>query len=311
MNPRLRAAKIHYDLSRRAFPCDNLAVARPSVGPDILAPLLGSRIEFSKNTVWYHPAPGFEGEAEDCPAIVLDRSGLWWNIMTETLRECRTLGDRKYGVAIPSMNGGLDTLSALRDPQTLMMDVIDNPEWVEQKLHEINAAWRAAYDAAYEIVKEKDGFSAYTAFGVYGPGKCAQVQCDASAMISQDMFEQFELPVLKERCRHLDHSLYHLDGTQTLVHLDHLLSINDLDVIEWTPQDGIETGGDLRWHPLYRKILDAGKAVQVVNVKHHELKPLLDAIGTGGVYVMMEYMPFAELKEAGTFVENHIRSMTV
>ena len=40
----------------------------------------------------------------------------------------------------------------------------------------------------------------------------------------------------REQCRWLDHSLYHLDGTQALHQLPALLAIEELDAIEWTPQ---------------------------------------------------------------------------
>ncbi len=43
-----------------------------------------------------------------------------------------------------------------------------------------------------------------------------------------------------------------------------LLAIEPLDAIEWTPQAGIEPGGNRRWHDLYRRILAAGKSVQVL-----------------------------------------------
>lgn len=55
---------------------------------------------------------------------------------------------------------------------------------------------------------------------------------------------------------------------------------------EWTPQAGIEGGGNPRWYSLYRRILDAGKSVQVIGVTPDEVIPLLDAIGSNGVYIM-------------------------
>ena len=98
----------------------------------------------------------------------------------------------------------------------------------------------------------------------------------------------------------LDHSLYHLDGTQALGHLEALLAIEPLDAIEWTPQAGIETGGHPRWHELYRRILAAGKSVQVVNVEPHEVLPLLDAIGRQGVYMLIQ---FKDEREADKILE--------
>ena len=37
---------------------------------------------------------------------------------------------------------------------------------------------------------------------------------------------------------------------------------------------------------MYSRILNAGKSVQAVGVKHEEIKPLLDAIGSKGVYIL-------------------------
>jgi hypothetical protein len=108
-------------------------------------------------------------------------------------------------------------------------------------------------------------------------------------MISPKMYRRFVVPSLMAQCEWLDHSLYHLDGTQALVHLEALLEIAALDAIEWTPQAGIESGGNKRWYDLYRRILAAGKSVQVVNVEPDELIPLLDAIGSDGVYVLMQF----------------------
>lgn len=105
-------------------------------------------------------------------------------------------------------------------------------------------------------------------------------------MFSPDMFKQFVVPELTVQCEWLDHSIYHLDGTQAMGHLDALLSIDALDAIEWTPQAGIETGAHPRWYPLYRRILEAGKSVQVMDVHEHEIIPLLNAIGSKGVYLM-------------------------
>jgi hypothetical protein len=103
------------------------------------------------------------------------------------------------------------------------------------------------------------------------------------------MFQQFVVPSLTEQCQWLDNSMYHLDGTQAICHLEALLEIESLDAIEWTPQAGIEGCGNPRWFKMYKKILEAGKSVQVVGVDKNEIIPLLDAIGGKGVYVMTSF----------------------
>ena len=40
------------------------------------------------------------------------------------------------------------------------------------------------------------------------------------------------MPALSEQCQWLDNSMFHLDGSQCIVHLDALLEIDALDAIE-------------------------------------------------------------------------------
>jgi hypothetical protein len=104
-------------------------------------------------------------------------------------------------------------------------------------------------------------------------------------MISREMFDSFVLPVLEKQCKALDYSVYHLDGSTALHHLDSLLSIEELDAIEWTPEPSLPQGGDPEWYDLYRRILKAGKSVEIVNVKPEQVTQLLDVLGTDGLYI--------------------------
>jgi hypothetical protein len=88
-----------------------------------------------------------------------------------------------------------------------------------------------------------------------------------------------------------------------MVHLDALLEIEALDAIEWTPQAGIESGGNPRWYALYRRILSAGKSVQVVNVELDDVVPLLDAIGNKGVYLLIQFKDEQEVERAAKMIE--------
>ena len=141
------------------------------------------------------------------------------------MRRCAELARGKYLVGCPDLIENMDVLSSLRGAQTLLFDLVERPEWVERKIWEINEVWFAAYQRIYDLIKLADGSSAFGAFYIWGPGKVAKVQCDASAMISPKMYRRFVVPALTAQCEWLDHSLYHLDGTQAMVHLDALLEI--------------------------------------------------------------------------------------
>jgi len=285
VNPELRATLNYNKIANSYFPADILPIAETHLGPGSLCLFLGCEPGFNDDTIWYKPCWQDISDPEKLRPIVFDESNPWWKVTENILRSNVERSQGKYLVGCPDLVENIDILSSLREPQMLMMDMIERPEWVLKKVSEINQVYFEVYQRIYDIIKLDDESSCFGAFRIWGPGKTAKVQCDASAMFSPDMFRQFVVPSLREQCGWLDHSMYHLDGTQAICHLDALLEIKELNAIEWTPQAGIEDGGDPRWYPMYRRILESGKALQVVGVKPNEINPLLDAIGWKGVFI--------------------------
>ena len=300
-----RAIWNHHMLSRQMFPADVLPVSDCHISPGDLALILGSEPEFSKETVWHNPIFQKDQDPEKLPPLVFDETNYWWQIMEQTVRTAVDLSQGKYLVGGPELMENMDVLAILRESQNLMFDMIDRPEWVERKINEINQAWFEAYQRIYDMLKMDDGSSVWGAFRVWGPGKTAKLQCDVSAMISPDLYDRFVAPGITAQCEWLDYSMYHLDGTQAICHLESLLNIDSLDAIEWTPQAGIETGGNPRWYDMYRKILEAGKSIQVLDVAKDEIIPLLDAVGSKGVYIMTRFTNAAEAQEIETIVDKY------
>jgi hypothetical protein len=280
------ARQNHHGLAHCEYPADTLPISATDIGPGSLALLLGSEPDFGATTVWFDPAMKQEEHPERRPPLKFDPANRWWKVHENTLRACVEMGRGKYLTGCPDLVENVDVLASLRDAQLLLMDMIERPEWVEEKIGEINQVWFEVYDRVYDIIKREDGSACFGAFNLWGPGKTAKVQCDASAMFSPAMFERFVVPALTAQCEWLDHSMYHLDGHQCLCNLDALLGIKALDAIEWTPDPAVPSGGNARWYPLYRRILAAGKSVQAVGVRQDEVIPLLDAVGGKGLYIM-------------------------
>lgn len=285
-----RAQRSHHSLAHHYFPADALPISYTDIGPGSLALFLGSEPGFSKDTVWFEPCIHDCDSPEKLPPFRFDESTPWWQTTEAIVTAAAGLAKDKYLVGCPDLVENIDILAALRGTQTLLMDMIERPDWVEQKVAEINQVWFDAYQRIYDIIKLEDGSSTFGAFGIWGAGKTAKLQCDASAMFSPDMFQRFVVPSLTEQCEWLGYAMYHLDGTQAMCHLDALLDIDALDAIEWTPETGIEGGGDPRWHDLYRKILDAGKSVQAIGVGRDQIVPLLDAVGGKGMYIATDFV---------------------
>lgn len=301
--PALRARRNHYYLSRRCFPADILPIADTMIGPGSLALYLGSEPDITEETVWFNPTMNDDLHPEDRPPLSFDPENRWWKIQEETLKECTALGNGKYIVGCPDLVENIDILASLRGTPTLLTDMIERPEWVSEKVNEINQLYFDVYSRIYNIIQLEDGSSTYEAYKLWGPGKTAKVQCDASAMFSPAMFRQFVVPALSAECEWLDNSMYHLDGNQCICQLDALLEIEALDAIEWTPSPTAPPGGSPEWYDMYRKILNAHKSVQAWMLWPNEIVPLLDAVGGKGMYILALFKDEAEAESIYRSVE--------
>lgn len=276
----------HWRLSRRSGAADMLSIADTYFGPGSLALFLGSPPRFFENTVWFGPVYEEVDDVSSIPAFRFDPENPWWLKTKQLLEKQVAMGKGKYLVGCPDLTEGLDILASLRGTQRLLMDdLLLNPDWVIQKMEEINQVWFEAYSRIYDIIHLEDGSSTFQAFNLWGPGKTAKVQCDLSAMISPDMFNELVAPALRRQCDWCDYAIYHLDGSEAIRHLDTLLSIESLDAIEYTPDPNVPSGGNPHWYDMYTRILAAGKSIQLVDVAAEEVVPLLDAIGGKGVNI--------------------------
>jgi len=288
----------HAEMAHCRFPADTLPIIRPSAGTVELAAYLGAKVTFQEKTVWYEHIP-------ETDSFQLDHDNKWYRRMLETLRLSSQAADGHYAVGLPSIAPGLDVLAELHGTQELMMDMIERPEWVLARVEETENVYFEVYDRFREIIRLPDDSIVYYPFMLWGPGRVSQMQCDAAAMISENMFREFVVPGLRRCCDWLDHSMFHVDGPGMLKHVDALCEIESLDAIQFTPGPGVPRGGDKHWLDIYRRILAAGKSVQAVWMSPPDVIPLLDAIGSNGVYLMVECDTADEMEDLAARVEQY------
>ncbi len=284
-DPVLRRRRAEQTMANRRYFAEGFPIFDTQIGPGSLGLFLGVKPIFDYRTVWYEPcieAPDSFGSLE-----LRTENNHWWDVHLAVIDAGVSHAQGRYLVGVPDLIENMDTLAALRGTMNLLYDLVDRPTWVHERLAEINRAWLDAFNHMAGLVQDEDGGNVFAAFRIWGPGRTAKVQCDFSAMISPQMFEEFVRPYLAEQCAQLDFAMYHLDGTNALQHLDILLDMPELDAIEWTPQAGLPGGGAPEWFELYRRIKKAGKAVQVVSIGPDEVIPLLDAVGPEGMYILI------------------------
>ncbi len=228
----------------------------PDLGPNCLALYLGCTGVDQPGTVWFEPCI----DAPETARFAFDAGNFYWQFTLRLAREQAQMGRGKFLLSFPDLIEGLDTLAAMRGTQDLLIDLLERPEWVRDSLLKITSLYFNYYDILYKLIKDERGGSH---FWVWAPGRVAKFQCDFSAMISPRMFGEFMAPVLREMTARVDYCLYHWDGPGAIPHHDHLLGIDEIDMLQWTPGAGANATVDPRWWPLYHKTVEAGKKVMI------------------------------------------------
>ncbi len=289
-------------LEGMAFPLDIVPFVFADYGTVSLAPLFGAGVNFGEDTVWYAPT-GLSPEND--AKLVFDEAHPFWKNLIAVADASRDLAGESYFVGSPALAPGLDVLAELCGATELLTYLALEPEWIHAKLREIQEASYRAIDALYPHVRAPDGSMFHAFFMLWGPGRIGFAQCDAAAMISPAMFEEFCIPYLREYCRRFDRVFYHIDGPQALRSVDALLEIEGLSALEFTPGPQIPPGADPSYYDLYRRIKAAGKCVQAVWIKPEaeDIERLLDAVGPEGMYLEIEYDSMEDAEHVARVVE--------
>ncbi len=253
------AKRAEYLTDIRLFHEQSFPWACASLGPGALNTMLGTEPHFAPSTVWYDPCWSSIEQAE----IQYDPANKWYQWTIETTKALVKAGQGKWLVGIPDLMENIDVISAMRGNMELLLDLVDEPEHIHRLQRQLLPVWKKIYDEIYELVKDEQGGSVFEAFEIWAPGRILKAQCDFSAMIGKPMFDEFVLPYLVEQLAMVDYTMYHLDGPDAIKHLDSVLSMERLRCLQWVPGAGKPDMADPVWNDIYRKTLDAGKAIHI------------------------------------------------
>ena len=280
MDVEFRAMADAMSLENLNFFADSLPIAWPNLGPEFFSAMCGCRYIFGESTTWTEPClddmQDYDKLSEpDFSHPVFKAIDKYTDLLLE-------YGKGKFIVGLTDIHPGGDHLAALRDPQNLAFDMIDCPELVKDALKKSYVGSNRLYDYFYNKIKSFDPDMPITTWtpaisdqSFYVPSN------DFSCMISKEMFDDVFLQGIADECKYFTHSIYHLDGPGALRHLDSLLSIPELDAVQWVFGAGNE--GYHKWVKVYQKIQAAGKGIEM-NCHVSELPMIFETLKPEGLW---------------------------
>ena len=257
------------------FAGESLPAFDISLGPDQYAAFLGGDIIFGEGTTW---VGAFWDHNWNGRKINIDtKKGGYFNRLISAYKTVADYANGRFLINMADLHGNLDALSAARGPENLCTDLYDSPDEIGRAVNAVVDTFPFVVDSiAAAGNMDKNGYIGWAP--TYCEEKFAVLQCDFSCMLSPQMARKYVMPALEREAAHLKRSVYHYDGVNALGHLDDILAIKNIDVIQWVPGTG--NPRTIEWIDLLRKIQKAGKGVWIydwtpeeIMTRHKELSP--------------------------------------
>ena len=265
----------------RTFHGETFPVFWPNLGPNVYAAFHGAELEFGEVTSWIRHCVH---EPADMGNLKFSSDNVYFRKIEELTRVALQQCAGRFMVGYTDLHGSLDCAADWRNPQQLCLDLADDPALVHQLVNLANENFLHVFDHYDAVLKAHDQMSV-TWMGIPARGKMHVSSCDFTNMVSPQVFDEFYLPTLLAEVQHMTHNIFHLDGKGMLRHLDRILTIPEIQAIQWVPGVG-EEAPILPWLPVIRKIQAAGKGV-IVDLQLHELEPFIAAMKPDGLYLCL------------------------
>ena len=258
---------------------DALPCIFPNFGTNGFIQYAGAVPFYRPDTIWYAPTL-----AEPDDALITYHEPVFQEHM-RIMRELAALAGDAYFIAMPDHCGILDGLAVMRGTQTLLYDMLEEPDFVKTAVKKLIDIQRKVipgfYDAIYE--NNRSGIT-HAWMHLWSEKRIMQVQCDVSVMISPEYYKEFVLPELEASTEWADSVVYHLDGQEQIRHLDYILSVDAIRMIQWTPVAGQPP--TTAFLPVLQRIQKAGKGLVLI-LEPWEVEKVMDQLSSRGLRIIV------------------------
>ena len=261
------------------FGCEAVPNLWLNFGAGIPAVFMNDAVSMNigKDTIWFHPKKLYGWD--ELLKLDFDETNACWRTIKRAAKELSALSKDKWLVGNTDLNSEHIVLAHIRGNQNLLIDLVDCPENVVKMDMRIHAMWLKCYEELNAILKPANGGTTWW-MDIFCEELASDIQNDFSAMLSPRMFGKYCMDDLVDSCRRIPRTIYHWDGPGQIPHLKHLLSIEELDGIQWVPGAGQPSCEDPKWYDLYRQIRASGKKLVLQQISDaRRIKDVIEAVG--------------------------------
>ena len=272
-------------LEKTEFLAETFPVFWPNLSALAYILFLGQTAVFDDVTAWTFPCID---DLENLPPLKIKWEGKYFKAVAAMTQRALELAEGKFMVGYPEMYAGIDCTAMLRGAENLCLDLILQPEPVKHLINLVFAEFPRVYNYFDRILKENNQLSV-TWMNLPSFETFHVLACDFVTNISPVHFDEFCMPFVHKEAKLFKHNVFHLDGPGVARHLEAILTLPNLQAIHWVQGYGSDEP-IMQWHPLIKKIQEAGKSV-IVDLKEHELDEFMMKVDPKGILLWIPAEP--------------------
>lgn len=273
--------RLEAEFSGRRLAGDSLPTFMPNIGPEVCATLYGAELEFGEITSWSKPVAANCGQVLD---LQCNLDTPYWDFIRRLTRQSIERGRGKWITGFTDLHTNGDLLAALRDPQELLLEMVEDVDAVRAAMRHLTPDFKRIYDDQCEVIRAA-GLPTLSWIAAPHQGRMNIAQCDLICMISPELFQDLILPALQWEMTQVDRSIFHLDGPGALRHLDALLECRNLHAVQWVY--GAGNGPAAKWVDVYKRIQAGGKSMQLLCQDLGDARVLMENLKPEGCWFCM------------------------
>lgn len=269
-------------LSGITFLGESFPIYTPYLGPQVYAAFYGSELDYDGSGSWAKP---IIESFDDIETVQLNMDNEYFQALEKMTELAGEMGREKFLTGQPPLSPGLDCIAAWRGVYQLCKDLAINPDQVERMGQLSISDFAGIYDHFDSIIRRSQGLSVNW-MGLPTTSRVHIPTCEFAALISPDMFVQFGLPLIREEVQGITHNIFLVDGKEIAKHLDAILSIPEIDALQWVQGMGKESP-IMQWIPFLKSLHKIQMPV-VVSLEVEELDGFIDVMDPHGLFLWID-----------------------
>jgi hypothetical protein len=231
---------------------DGIQRFTPAFGIPWMEAIAGCPVVAKPGSLWAQPC--LDSLTNRRP-IRFDAENPWTAKLLDFTRVLARRAAGRFPVAAPQLRGPLDTMAAMRTPEQMCLDLVEQPEESAALLGELASLWISVGRAVLDQIPPFHG-GCMGRMGGWFPDKAITPQNDVSTLISPQQYRRFALPHDARIVAAFPYTEFHMHASEHH-QADNLIQLAKLTAIEFTLEHTLGGPPLAKMLPVVRRVLRA------------------------------------------------------